>query len=98
MQHSTSLSQEIGRTGADLYFPPTLTSVEKGKELQITGSFTSIPVLPMIFFDKPGGTEIPDRYLDTTGDSTALESSDQMLMSGLVVDLFRPETSLDPYH
>lgn len=70
-----------------LYFPPKLIFASQREKPRLIQSesryFTSIPVLPIVFFDHPGDWNIPSRYQVFNGSSAARDYTDSNAVSGL---------------
>ena len=83
---------------ADLYFPPELATHVEEVVVKPEVSVTTIPLLPMIFFDEPGKTTIPARYQSDLVVHPCTVGKEDVLEHGMTIDLEKPETALDPYY
>ncbi len=76
-----------GEDDGSLYFPPKLIFASQRERPRLMQSesryFTSIPVLPIVFFDYPGDWNIPSRYQVFNGSSAARDYTDSNAVSGL---------------
>ncbi len=90
------LLAQTGALDADLYFPPELEPHTSGEYLSKRIAVTTIPLLPMIFFDAPGNAVLPERYRGEAEIETHLGL--ERVEHGIFVDLEDPGSVLDPHY
>ncbi len=85
------LSAQRGSRTPDLFFPPELTAQSEIESIDPSLYSTTIPFLPIIFFDQPGSSTIPERY-------TPIGEGLDAKKLAPIIRCDQPESVLAPHH